>query len=196
MRPKSARAKSPGPKPKNPAVPAKHGKDGKSEYILPGRHTDDGKPMVPTSSEFLDDEWLFWTSLAVSLLIVARRCWTWDVWVWTGLVLTVVMQVFLVFSLKENNPCVLKTYICASCTLLVAVFGDCVVDRLGTCVMETVHPMHFVEVMGWWCSTKDAVQCILRTYTTVSYASLFVAWTGIWLHLPRFCAYVCAQVCV
>ena len=161
---------------------------------MPGTHTDDGRPMVPTSSEFMDDEWMFWMSLAVSLMLIAPRCLTWDVCVWIGFMLTAIMQILFVYALKKDDPSLLKMYIFISCTLLVTVFGECVVCRVCISVMDMAHPMEWFEVMGWWCSTKNSFTCMAWTYATVRNASLFVVWMRIWVKIPMFSAY--AQGCV
>ena len=171
---KRARGKSPGRK---------------TDSVLSGTHIDDGKPMVPASSELIDDEWVVVMALAASLMIIAPRCVTWDICVWIGFALTVIIQVLFVCVLKKDGEPFLKMYIFISCTLLVLVFGDCVVGRPWIDVVNYIHPLQYIE-MSWCSSAKDQFNCILRSHTSTSYAVLFCIWMRIWLWIPVVSGYV------
>jgi hypothetical protein len=195
MPPKSARAKSPSPKPKNPVVSVKHRKDGKSEYILPGKHTDDGKPMVSVEREFIDDESMFWMAFTFTCLSTIRTCWTWCIWAWINFMLSALVQYVFVFRLKLDNPPVVKMYIFISSAVLITAFSDCVVDCPWVVWVDWMHPLQFFE-FRWWCSAANQLECIVRTYTNTSKTMLFLLWVRIWTLIPRVSAWVHCRVSV
>lgn len=160
---------------------------------MAGKHSDDGEPMVPVETEFVDDEWMFWMAVVLSCVLTIRTCSTWCMCVWLNFILSVVTQYVFVFTLKKDDPSSVKMYIFISSAVLITAFSDCVVGSPWTVWMDWMHPLQFFE-FRWWCGTENELECIVWTYTTTSKALTFIGWARIWLLMPRFSAWV--QSCV
>ena len=175
-----ARGKSPSARQKVPA--------------LAGKHRDDGKPMVPTESEFIDDEWMFWMALTFTCLSTMRTYQTWCVFTWTNFMLSVFVQYIFVFRLKLDDPPVVKMYIFISSAVLITAFSDCVVGSPWIVWVNWMNPLQFLEF--GWCSAENEIECIVGTYTITSKTMLFLLWVRLWTLIPRVSAWVHCRVSV